>query len=152
MTNMERFELSKQYWSDAFNPQSRVEGRLMTLIAFQDLLFERSMTVALSSPDPRKAASAERRQNDLILSIERLVQITATLQHRRLEASVPPTLPTNVIEMPKRTNAPAGRPTPVAQLDVDAAPSLHPFGSARSVEPRKRSARTALDLRNAPAA
>lgn len=150
MTNMERFEQSKNYWSAAFDPQTAVERRLVTLIAFEDLLFERSMIEALSSADSKKAMSGERRQNGLAVSIDRLVQIMTTVQRRRLDASLPPTPPSNVIEMPKRSARTSARA--VAHLEPASVPSLHPFGSARAAEPRKRSLRTTLNFPLASAA
>jgi len=149
---MERFEASRAYWSEAFDPQTKVERHLMTLIAFQDLLMQRSMTAALSATEPRQAVNSERRQNDLIVSIDRLVQVVTTVQRRRIEATLPPANPSakaasNVIEMPKRRSS-ASRP----HLEPNQVPALHPFGPPRTAEPRKRGARFALNLDDPSAA
>ena len=153
MSNMERFEASRAYWSEVFDPQTKVERHLMTLIAFQDLLMQRSMTAALSATEPRQAVNSERRQNDLIVSIDRLVQVVTTVQRRRVEATLPPdeslakAAASNVIEMPKRRSS-ASRP----HLEPNQVPALHPFGPSRATEPRKRGARFALKLDDPSAA
>jgi hypothetical protein len=140
MTNMEKFEQARTYWAEAFQPQTKVERHLITLIAFQDLLVQRSMTQALSSPDDRKAASGERRQNALIESIDRLVNIAATVQSRR---PLPPEPPSKVVEMPKRRT-----------LDPDPMPGLDAFGPSRATSDatRKRGTKFALDLHDRTAA
>lgn len=83
MDNMEKFKLVQKYWSESLGPMSKLERRLVTFIAFQDLLVERSMTEALSSPVSRKAKAAEVRHGGVVETLERLLGIMNTIQQRK---------------------------------------------------------------------
>ena len=159
MTNMERFEAARNYWSEIFEPQTKAERHLATLIAFQDLLMQRSMTEALSAPETSKAMSGERRQNALIVSIERLVHVLTTVQHRRMGITAPPTQPAKVIEMPKRTpkakaitRAVEASDPALTELEPDQMPDIFPLQPSRADGPRPWVPRYKLNIRNKPAA
>lgn len=80
LTNMEKLEQVRAGWVSILRLEPNpIANRLITFIAFQDLLFERSMTTALSATSPNAAAEGEWRQNALSKTLDRLVRLAMDL-------------------------------------------------------------------------
>jgi hypothetical protein len=155
VTNVERFEEAKRIWSETLKPETPAEQRLVSFIACQDRLLARTFMSATETDSPQKAVQQGRCAKELAASIESMIAAVTVLQQRRMDAGSPTPPPPSpatraakVLTMPKRAAAVArpGR-QPASQLDPEAVPSLRPFGSARTADPKEPSVRTSLDLR-----
>jgi len=146
MTLEERYEDAKKDWTDAVQPQTALERRLVKFISCQDWLLHRSLMRAMSTDDEWETPGYEQRQHDFIQSIGCLVETIAVM--RQSSATAPPKRPAStgkVVEMPKRssTSSVGTEPPP------EGAPALHPFFPARSSGDKKPKSRKLEFLRDA---
>ena len=147
MTLEERYEDAKKDWTDAVQPQTALERRLVKFITCQDWLLHRSLMRAMSTDDEWETPGYEQRQHDFIKSIGCLVE-TISVMRQSSATPAPPKRPAStgkVVEMPKRTSTSSAGTEP----PPEAAPALHPFFPARSSGDKKPKSRKLEFLRDA---